>query len=47
MGYWDASYAVKTTDILALFRIEKPCPCSDKRKLIAYGEFWHTSVTVG
>ena len=21
MGYWDASYAVKTTDILALFRI--------------------------
>ena len=21
MGYWDASYAVKTTDVLALFRI--------------------------
>ena len=21
MGYWDASYSVKTTDILALFRI--------------------------
>jgi ribulose-bisphosphate carboxylase large chain len=21
MGYWDASYAVKTTDVLALFRM--------------------------
>ena len=21
MGYWDAAYAVKTTDVLALFRI--------------------------
>jgi ribulose-bisphosphate carboxylase large chain len=22
MGYWDASYAVKTTDVLALFRTD-------------------------
>ena len=27
MGYWDAAYAVKTTDVLALFRIT-PQPLS-------------------
>jgi ribulose 1,5-bisphosphate carboxylase large subunit-like protein len=33
MGYWDANYAVKATDLLALFRIT-PQPGVDPVKLL-------------